>query len=147
MCDCNHTSTFFADPLYRCPKTFRERVTSNALLHPEHFDSSMMDYSIDGFTAMNDGYYRCNECGGIWYLEFSPEEYAWPIFGVKSDAESRKKVAVGDWKEDPKVEESRQMALVLLLETSDSQLCLKPGCGKMALRETVYCEAHYGFPW
>lgn len=145
MCPCSSCTEFFADPTYRCPAVLAPLVEVSAERHPEHFSSEMLELSQEDFQAGNDGYYRCAQCLCWWYMEFASEEARWPIFGVKSFEEERRKVVLLGHK-DRVVQSARERTLELLLGHSESS-CAVVGCQRPALNHVALCSSHYSFPW
>ncbi|MGO4396231.1 hypothetical protein AB4Z46_33265, partial [Variovorax sp. M-6] len=145
-CQCQGEAAFFADPLYRCPRPFRDLVEKNASKHPSHFDSDMLQLSQEDFQSGSHGYYRCNQCHQWWFLVFADEEGAWPIFGVKVTEESRRANVLFNV-EDAAVSAAKQRALEELLGQSTEGRCAELGCENHPLASASLCSKHYGFPW
>jgi hypothetical protein len=145
-CPCVGASDFFADASYRCPLPLRELVEGNSSKYPEHFDSEMMELSLEDFRGGPPGYCRCAQCLRWWYLEFASEETQWPIFGVKVSEEDRLASVVYNKPNTP-VPVAKRQILVELLGESDEGTCIHAGCARPRLNLVSMCSDHYGFPW
>ena len=139
MCRCLESAPSFADPTYRCDSTLRNLVQANSEKYPAIFLSALLGTTEDDFTNTTGSIFVCKECGTEWYLEWAPEEYSTPIFGVKTNTAYSTS--------DNDVAQARGNLLSLLLGGESEATCLIAGCKKHALQNVYLCAGHYGFPW
>lgn len=136
MCECKNVGDFFA-----CADGFSDIIKINNVMKdkfPGYFlEASPCENSFPKFSY-SESYYVCSECDQVWYFECVPDEYTYPVFGIKLlDVDTKIK--------DNEINAIKQFLIVLAHEGFSQNKCRHMLCSNYSLNGLSVCLNHLGF--
>ncbi|OUY08581.1 hypothetical protein [Acinetobacter populi] len=132
MCQCQDVEDSFA-----CMDSFINFFSNNVF--QEKFPKYLLlDSPIDDVKpklSYSNHYYICQECKQNWYLECSPTEETYPVFGIKTIYALT----------ENEINAAKQFLVILAHDGFSPDPCAYHGCLNFALKNIKICVKHYSY--